>query len=413
MSDIRVHWLDNGLTLLIDELPRPAAATQLLVPGGSAADPDGLEGAATVLCRLLQRGAGERDTRALAEAVEGLGYRFSCGANHTGCGLGLVGLADDWPEAVALLADVVTAPHLPDSELEPCRQLALQDLNGLDDEPRRKMSIELRRRFMPGTLGRPTEGSEAGLAALGPAAMRAAYERCITPAGAVMAVAGGIAAERVIERIEALLGGWRGNGLAAPVPATAEVPGWTHVGLETEQVHLGAAYRDLPPDHPAGYHAAMAVEVLSGGGAARLFTEVREKRGLCYTVGAGRASMRGLGWVQLAAGTTTERAGETLEVMLAELRRLPGTVTADEIERGRARLTAAMVMNEESTPSRAARMVSDWVRLDRVRTTDEMRAGVAAVTAAGLNDHLGEHPPGALTVLTLGSEFAWPSGLEL
>jgi predicted Zn-dependent peptidase len=188
---------------------------------------------------------------------------------------------------------------------------------------------------------------------------------------------------------------------------------YEHVTSTTEQVQMALAYADVPPSDPMRYHALMAVQVLSGGMGARLFTEVREKRGLCYAVGASSAAVRGHGYVMARAGTTTERSSETLEVLLGELRRLPGSVQADEVERAKVRLLSNEVMSDEITSTRAARAANDQFILGRVRTPEEVRAGIEAVSAASLNAFLEAHAPADFTVLTLGPSFAWPAGLSL
>jgi len=144
----------------------------------------------------------------------------------------------------------------------------------------------------------------------------------------------------------------------------------------------------------------MAAQVLSGGMGSRLFTEVREKRGLCYAVHARSHTVPGQAYMAATAGTTTERSSETLEVMAQQLLALPGTVTDEEVDRGRVRLLSSLIMGDESTASRAARMAIDMHLLGRVRDLGEIRAGIEAVTATSLNEHLEAHPPQDFTVLT-------------
>lgn len=167
-------------------------------------------------------------------------------------------------------------------------------------------------------------------------------------------------------RVEELFGDWAGEAPSPPEPPHHGLPGYRHVVKETAQVHIGAVTRALPADHPDYYDYLMAVRVLSGGMAARLFTEVREKRGLVYAVSAGLRVMRGLGVIQAYAGTTTERAWETLKVLLEEITRLADGVSAEEMERARAGILSALVMQGESSSARAAALVSDYRLLGRI-----------------------------------------------
>lgn len=405
--------LDNGLMVLIEPLNRPAVATSLLLPTGAAADPLGAEGSANLLHAWCQRGAGGRDTRAVNEALENLGARRGGGAARESTSWTLSCLGADWSEAIALLADTVLDPTLPDDALEPCRALALAELAGLEDQPAQKLLVELTRRYFPTAFGRQLMGTVESVGAFSADALRAHQRAVCCPEGAVLSIAGGIDPDSALARVQALFGDWAGRATALPPAEPRTEPLYEHVEATTEQVHLGLMYGDVPPTDPLRYHGQMAVQVLSGGMGARLFTEVREKRGLCYSVGASALAVRSHGYVVVRAGTTTERSAETLEVMIGELRRLPGTVTADEVERSRVRLLSNEVMNDESTGSRAGRAALDWLWLGRVRSPEEVRAGIEAVGADSLNAYLADHRPERFTVATLGANFTWPAGLAL
>ena len=361
------QW-DNGLTVLIEPLARPAAALQILLPTGGAGDPAGGEGTAAVLHHFAQRGAGERDTRALSEAIDGLGARRGGGAGRDATTWSLTCLADDWSAAAGLIADSVRAPRLPDDAFEPCRALVAQELAGLDDDPGQKLMVALTGRYFPGAFGRCLLGSGESLAALSAQTVRDAWRASWRPQGAVVAVAGGVEPQAALDRLRELFGDWDGAAPALPPVEPRASFDYGHVAAETQQVHLGLAYADVPPDHPQRYEAQMAVQVLSGGMGARLCTEVREKRGLCYAVGAYNQVVKGHGYVIARAGTTTERSSETLAVLADELTALPGTVTDAEVERGRVRLLSNLVMNDESTLARAARLANDHYLLGRVRS---------------------------------------------
>ena len=167
-------------------------------------------------------------------------------------------------------------------------------------------------------------------------------------------------------------------------------------------LHLERAYPSVPLSHPDYYAARGAVNVLSGGMSSRLFTEVREKRGLCYSVGATYQTFKDRASILGYAGTTNERAQETLDVMLAELRRLADGVEQEEVDRVKAGLKSALIMQEESTGSRAATLASDWYFLGRVRSFDEMQATINALTPEIIVDYVRRFPPRDLTVVTLG-----------
>jgi predicted Zn-dependent peptidase len=135
---------------------------------------------------------------------------------------------------------------------------------------------------------------------------------------------------------------------------------------------------------------------------ARLFTEVREKRGLCYAVWATYTTFKDRASVLCYAGTTNERAQETLDVTLGELQRLQEGISADEVERVQAGLKSSLIMQEESTSARAGTLASDWYYLGRVRSPEEIQAAVNALTPRKITHHVRRFPPSDFTIVTLG-----------
>ena len=158
----------------------------------------------------------------------------------------------------------------------------------------------------------------------------------------------------------------------------------------------------MPVGH-ADYYAARAAEcVLSGGMSARLFAEVREKRGLCYSVSVGHETFKDRGTYVGYAGTGSERAQETLDVTMAELRKLKDGVSEDEIDRVKAGLKSSLIMQEESTSARGGAIASDWYFLGRVRTTEEVQAAINALTPRSVVDYLGRCPIRDVMMVTVG-----------
>src|SRR5207249_8526391 len=133
-----------------------------------------------------------------------------------------------------------------------------------------------------------------------------------------------------------------------------------------------------------------------------LFTEVREKRGLCYAVSASYQTFKELACVLCYAGTTNERAQETLEVTMGELLRLQEGIEKEEVERVQAGLKSALIMQEESTSARAGALASDWYYLGRVRSLEEIQEAVQSLTPRRIVNHLRRHPPQDFTIVTLG-----------
>ena len=201
---------------------------------------------------------------------------------------------------------------------------------------------------------------------------------------------------------QARFGDWR--GASVPLPGVRLAP-WRqeHLSQETAQVQVGVAFAATAPGEPGWYENALALGALSGGMGARLFTEVREKRGLAYSVAAVSRTVRGFGYTLGYAGTTPERADETLEVLLAELKRLASGISAEELARAKTGLLSQLVMQGESSGARASALSRDAFLLGRPRSTAEIEAAVGALELEAVNRFLAERYHPEFTVLTLGS----------
>lgn len=396
------HTFGNGLTLLAERMEHVrSAAFNFLVPAGCVYDPPKHLGIGSILSDLITRGAGERSSRELSLALDNLGLDRdeSVGALH----MRFWGatLARNLPAALEIYADVLRRPHLPETELPAVQALALQDLRSLEDEPRQKILIELRRRYYPAPLGQDRRGTPEGIESITGKAVRAHYQRLFQPKGMILSVAGNVDWKPLRDQVEKLFGDWK-PGEAPPVKLHSPPPLKPHISKETEQTQIAIAYPSVPIGHPDYYAALGAVNVLSGGMSSRLFTEVREKRGLCYSVWASYETYKDRASILAYAGSTNERAQETLEVTLAELVRLQEGVEADEVERVQAGLKSSLIMQEESTSARARSLSSDWYYLGRVRSFDEIADAINALSPKKIVSHLRRHPPGPFTIVTLG-----------
>lgn len=408
MSDsntaIRRHTFANGLTLLFEPMPWLSSLSfNLLLPFGSVTDPEGLEGSATVLYDFMQRGAGPLSSQGLSEQLDGLGVRQGGGAGKEYTTFSASLLASSFAETLPLYADMVRRPKLLLEEFEPARTLAQQELASLGDSPTQLLFETLSQRYFKSAHGKSSYGSESGLANLTAASLQEDYARRVAPQGAILSVAGGLEWQQVLALTEALFADWQGEGVPLPaVELSSERQ--EHIEEETSQVQIGLAYRAIAPGEAGWYENALIMSILSGGMGARLFTEVREKRGLVYSVAAVSRAVKGFGYSLGYAGTTPERADETLEVLTTELRRIAAGVTEAELERARTGLLSQLVMQGESSGARASSLVRDAFLLGEPRTVDEVKDALTAVSLDSLNSYLAAHYQPTFTVLTLGSK---------
>jgi predicted Zn-dependent peptidase len=396
------HTFENGLTLLAEKMPgMQSAAMTLLVPAGAASDPVDRLGSATVLSDLVLRGAGKRDSRQLTDELDRLGLQrsSSVGVHHTR--FGCAALAGKVMEGLEIYADIVRRPHLPETGFDAARDLALQSLAGIDDEPRQKLLIKLREWHFPSPYGRSAMGTKDTLEKLTIELSRADHQRRYHARDSILAVAGNVDFEQLRSEVAKHFESWNGS---APEPLTIMPPpgNFYHENQQSEQTHIGIAYPSIPETHDDYYTARMAVEILSGGMSGRLFTEVREKRALCYSVWAGYSSLKTQGSILGYAGTSNERAQATLDCFITELHRLSEGVTDAELARAKTGLKASTIMQGESTSSRCGAIAHDFYMRGRIRTLDEIKSAIDAVTVERVNEYLKEHRPGPFTIVTVG-----------
>jgi len=404
MTQIQSRKLPNGLVVLAEPVAEARSlAVNLLTPAGLAVQPGDQEGVAPLLAEMVLRGAGGRSSREHSDAMDRLGMHRSVSPSTRFLRFGGTLIGDRYAEALPLLFDLVTSPALDNAELEPARDLALQAIAGLDDAPQQRAMIELRARHLPAPLGRSSLGVKGHIEAVTADDVRAFWKSRCVPSGSILSFAGRFDFDALYAVVEASLSGWSGDATDDPDPVPA-VGGTHHLPADSTQVHIGLAYQAVPAIHADRTLQSAAVAVLSGGMSGRLFTEVREKRGLCYSVYARYAAQKDRGDVTAYAGTTAPRAQETLDVLTAELRRLADGVDEGEFRRAVVGMKSRLVMEGESTGARAGAIASDQYLFGRPRTLAEDAAEVDALTLDALNDFLKRSPAGRMTVVTLGPE---------
>jgi predicted Zn-dependent peptidase len=394
--------LPNGLVLVAEPMAwLDSAAFTLLVPAGCAHDPRNRSGLTSFTCEIVLRGAGQRDNRQFVQDLDNLGVEWSESVSSARTSFSGATLADNLPKALEIFADVVQRPQLPPAQLEAGRLAMLQELRAIEDEPAQKVMIEVQRRHYPDPWGRPSQGDQKAVESITIDEIRRHFEIHYRPNGAILGVAGRFEWEALKHTVERLLGDWKPRQVPEIVGGC---PGkkLDHLHYETKQTHIGIAYDSVPYRNPEYFQAWGAVGVLGSGMSSRLFTEVRERRGLCYHVDASYHSLLERGGVFCYAGTSADRAQETLDVTLSILGKLSQGVEASELDRLKARIKSGLIMQQESSSTRSLMIAVDWHHLERVRTLDEVGRLVDGLTCESINAYLAEHPPCDFTIVTLG-----------
>jgi predicted Zn-dependent peptidase len=396
------HRLPNGLTVVIERMPDvQSAALAFLVPMGVIHEDPGANGTSAALCDLITRGAGERDNRSLSTIFDNLGVQRTESVGWNFISLQAAMLAGNVDRVLPLYADVILRPQLPEDELPAVLLGVEHSLRAIEDDPQRRVIIELRKACYPPPWGRSSDGDLADLKNITLDRVRDLYRRGLRANDSILGIAGNVDPDPVLQQIESLFGEWKQgeSGAIAPVQPKAGV---FHLPADSTQTHIGIAYEAVPYGHADYYPAWAAVNILSGGSSSRLFTEVREKRGLCYSVYATLNSLRDHGSVLAYAGTTNDRAQETLDCCLREMQRIGSDIDAAELSRCKARAKSSLVMQQESTMARANSIARDWFHLGRIQTLDEIHQEIEAITVADVVDYVERHPARDFTILSVG-----------
>ncbi|MEK6235217.1 MAG: insulinase family protein [Planctomycetales bacterium] len=401
-ASILSHQFDNGLILAAESMDwSESAAFTFLVPGGSVHDPDDRAGLGNFTCEMSLRGCGDRDSRQFMTDLDNLGVERAQSVSDLHTAHIGAAAASSLPDVLGIYADLLLRPRMPADQLELGRNVMLQELAGVEDDLHYKLMIELRKQRHREPWGRPSQGDEAGVSATTLEDVKSHHEQLTRPNGSILAVAGRFDWETLKSQVERLFGDWK-PGPETPVVEKGERGKYLHVSEDSEQTQVGIAYGAVPYSHADYFPAWAAVSALSGGMSSRLFTEVREKKGLCYSVYATYYMLPTQASVLCYAGT--ERGQETLDVMLAELTRMKDGVDDSELRRVKARCKSSLVMQEESTFSRSASIARDWQHLGRARTLDETQRLVDGLSTDRVNDYLAANPPADFTIVTLGPE---------
>jgi predicted Zn-dependent peptidase len=411
-ASIYSHIFPNGLVLIAEpRMSMKSAAFTFLTPAGCVHDPAKRGGLSGFTCEMTLRGAGSRDSRQFILDLDNLGVERSESVSNAHTSYSGATLAENLPDALSIYADVLRNAHLPDDQLEAGRLGMLQELHAVEDEPAQKVMLELRRRHYPLPWGRPPQGEEKALISTSIKDIREYYRRHFQPNGTILGVSGRVDWESLKDLIGRLLGDWA-PGQSIPIKEETASQHYKHLSYDSNQTQIGIAYSSVPYRHPDYFQAWGAVGVLSGGMSSRLFTEVRERRGLCYTVYAMYHTLLHRGGIFCYAGTSADRAQETLDVTLSEIVRLADGINDNELDRLKARIKSALVMQQESSSARSSSIAFDWYHLGRSRTLDEVEQLIDGLTISGINAYLKEHPPKDFTVVTLGPrQLETPDGV--
>ncbi len=409
LNTINTHTCANGLVIITEPMSGvQSAAIRWLLPAGAVFEDIHNLGTSSVCAEMLMRGAANLDSKAQADAFDHAGALREINNSIRYMQLSVSMIGHRINETIPLMMDMVRSPMMSNDSFAPSCELAMQAVASLADDPQQRTALAARARHLPAPYGRDTLGTIAGIEALTHDALTTWWNAHAKPAGSVLAIAGDIDTQSVIEQIESLTCDWSGS-VDQPEPTNEPPRGYAHIDDDSSQVQILIVHDGPCEGHADSMLEKLAIAVLSGGMSGRLFTEVREKRGLCYSVSASFRADKDRGVVSNYVGTTPERAQESLDVLMAQILRIgQGNVTDEELTRAKTGFKSRLIFSGESTSARAGAIGADHLNLGRTRTLDEIIDQINAIELDELNAYLTRRAIGRPTIQTLGPDALTP-----
>jgi predicted Zn-dependent peptidase len=390
------HRLSNGIEMVGQYMPSLSSITfGFQLDGAVINEPEEKQGLAHLFEYMLFQGTKQKDARALNEAFESLGARkgASTGLETSQVWAQIVNTRFD--ATLQLINELLLTSTFPRDELEQMRSIVLQEIRRRDDEPMSRIFELVRANFYRGSaLGRPILGTSESVNGLQRQDLQTFWKGRYQPDNALFAIAGKFEWDHVVEQMQSLFGDWTGHAESSPEQRPAPAASIALEHQEGKQEHLALMFPFPHYTDPDYYAAQVASEALGGNMASRLFVEVREKRGLVYGISAGLTSNKHIGAVRIYAGTTPEQGRECLKVIVDELRKLEQDgITADELERAKVQLKSENVMRSEGSGARMGAIARSWWYERKLRTIQEVKEAIDAVTQDQVLRVLRRFPP--------------------
>jgi predicted Zn-dependent peptidase len=381
VSMMELTTLANGLRVATRAMPgADTAAVGLYVAAGSRDEPARLNGIAHLFEHMVFKGAGGRSAREISEAIEDVGGELNAATDRDGTSFTASVLPEHVSLGVELIADMVLRPHFAADELEREKDVVLQELGEARDTPNDIIFDELwEAAFADQPLGRSVLGEEATIGAVTTDDLHRWRLDQYRAGGLVLVAAGKVAHDELVALARRHFADL-GEGLA-PEPAAARFTGGTRVGrTRAEQAHLALGFPGAAQCDEDYFAARFFSDVVGGGASSRLFQQLREERGLAYSIYSTLHpySDTGIFYIYAAAARReSAAAAQLIEEVIAET---AGTATPREVERARTQAKAGLLMSLESPWGQANYVARQLHVYDRLVEPAEVIARLEAVT---------------------------------
>ena len=404
-----VTTLDNGLRVATDAMENTRSVSLGVFVGvGTRNESPEINGVSHLLEHMAFKGTKRRSARAIAEEIEDVGGHLNAYTSRESTVYVSRVLKEDTSLALDILADILQHSVFDEAELELERHVVLQEIGQCNDTPDDIIFDHFQARAYPDqAMGRPILGLPHLVSAFSRDSLGAYMAENYAPGRMVVAAAGGVDHDAftrmVAEAFDSL-----GSATAPPSEPARYAGGDMRTEKPLEQLHLVLGFEGVPADDPEYYALSVFSGILGGGMSSRLFQEVREKRGLVYTIASFTTSYADSGMLGIYAGASPDKGGELLPVICDEIKALGENVTGDELSRARAQARAGLIMSQESAPSRCEQLGTQMLVYGRPLPLDEITWRIDAVDREAVSRVAARLLSSAPTFVTLG-----PGGASL
>ncbi|HYX46701.1 MAG TPA: pitrilysin family protein [Sphingomicrobium sp.] len=402
-----MHVLSNGLTIAVDPLPSAeSVALGLYAMIGSRSEPAHLNGLAHVVEHMVFKGAGSRDTRQIAEAIEDVGGVINAWTARDQTVFYGRTLAKDALLLAELIADFLRQPHMDAGHLEREKTVILSELGEVIDSPDDLVHDHLFEAAFEGQpLGRSVLGKEETLRSITAEDCRNWIRDELVPSRLILSAGGKVDPAEILKMAERLFGDME-NWPGVPIGSAEFSGGVRNDRRDFEQAHWCLALPGFAASDPRLPALSVFVQALGGGMSSRLFQELREDRGLAYSVSAWQQAYADTGLVAMSCAADRTRAVESMNLARSVLSDAVETLTDVEVNRARAQLEAGLLMSMESAQGRADQMARSIEVFGRILPVEELLGHLRAVDATAAKAAGAALLDGRAAVASVGAQLA-------
>jgi len=378
---VRTTRLPSGLTVVTDEMPHLQTASLGIWTGSGSRDELPEEhGIAHMLEHMAFKGTRRRNAREIAEEIEAVGGDLNAATSVESTGYFARVLKADVPLALDVLSDILTEPTFVAEELQREQNVIVQEIGAVNDTPDDLVFEYLQETAFPGQpVGRAILGTPQTVRSFDAPALRRYLARNYRAPDMVLVAAGAVDHDQLVADAGQRLASFSGS--PAPAPEAARFGGGVRIeDRDLEQAHIALAIEGLPARHPDLHALQVFTGALGGGMSSRLFQQVREERGLCYTIHAFHMPYADTGLFALYAGTDAGDVTELMRVSVDAIADAAHTITEAEVARVKAQMKASLLMALESTEARTGQLARQMLIHGRPISLEEIVAKIDAVT---------------------------------